>query len=238
MSAGLRVAIRAYQLIVSPLLPPSCRFLPSCSDYAIEALERHGALVAGASRCGGSPAATRGAAAATIRCLGIGRPTGALTAGMSAPATELLTPIEMEQRNLLIAIVLSVGILIAFQFVFERLRPPPVPHVTPTNTATATQSPASATTAGAPGAAAPSCRDQRRRSRARRRSPSQPRIKIDTPRLHGSITLVGARLDDLTLATYHETVDPKSPEVVLLSPPGTANPYLAEFGWVAASPRR
>jgi len=44
LSAGPRVAIRAYQLIISPLLPPSCRFLPSCSDYAIEALERHGAL--------------------------------------------------------------------------------------------------------------------------------------------------------------------------------------------------
>ncbi len=47
LSAGLRVAVRAYQLIVSPLLPPSCRFLPSCSDYAIEALERHGALRGG-----------------------------------------------------------------------------------------------------------------------------------------------------------------------------------------------
>ncbi len=142
----------------------------------------------------------------------------------------------MEQRNLLIAIVLSVGILIAFQFVFERLRPPPVPHVTPTNTATATQSPASATTAGAPGAAAPKAvAISAAQSRAAAIA-SQPHIRIDTPRLHGSITLVGARFDDLTLATYHETVDPKSPEVVLLSPPGTASPYLAEFGWVAAKP--
>ncbi len=64
----------------------------------------------------------------------------------------------------------------------------------------------------------------------------QPRVKIATPRLHGSIDLLGARLDDLTLANYHETVDPKSPEVELLSPPGTQDPYLAEFGWVAGSP--
>jgi len=64
----------------------------------------------------------------------------------------------------------------------------------------------------------------------------QPRVKIDTPRLHGSIDLLGARLDDLTLANYHETVDPKSPEVELLSPPGTQDPYLAEFGWVAGGP--
>ena len=40
----LRAVVRAYQLFVSPVLPPSCRFLPSCSDYAVEAIERHGAL--------------------------------------------------------------------------------------------------------------------------------------------------------------------------------------------------
>ena len=92
------------------------------------------------------------------------------------------------------------------------------------------------TTAGAPGAAAPGAvAAQRRRQRAEAIA-GQPRFRIDTPRLHGSIALMGARFDDLTLADYHETVDPKSPEVVLLSPPGTANPYLAEFGWVAANP--
>ena len=40
----LRAMVRTYQLLVSPLLPPSCRFLPSCSEYAAEAIERHGAL--------------------------------------------------------------------------------------------------------------------------------------------------------------------------------------------------
>lgn len=35
--------VRGYQLTLSPLLPPSCRFVPSCSAYALEALERHGA---------------------------------------------------------------------------------------------------------------------------------------------------------------------------------------------------
>jgi uncharacterized protein len=40
---ALRGAIRAYQVFVSPLLLPSCRFLPSCSEYAAEAIERHGA---------------------------------------------------------------------------------------------------------------------------------------------------------------------------------------------------
>ena len=36
--------VRAYQVAISPALPPSCRFTPSCSQYALEALERHGAL--------------------------------------------------------------------------------------------------------------------------------------------------------------------------------------------------
>jgi putative membrane protein insertion efficiency factor len=36
--------VRAYQVALSPLLPPSCRFSPSCSQYALEAITRHGAL--------------------------------------------------------------------------------------------------------------------------------------------------------------------------------------------------
>ncbi len=40
----LALAIRGYQRFISPALPPSCRFTPSCSQYALEAIERHGAL--------------------------------------------------------------------------------------------------------------------------------------------------------------------------------------------------
>ena len=40
----LQAAIRGYQLVISPVLPPSCRFTPSCSQYALEAVGRHGAL--------------------------------------------------------------------------------------------------------------------------------------------------------------------------------------------------
>jgi putative membrane protein insertion efficiency factor len=36
--------IRGYQIVLSPLLPPSCRFYPSCSQYALEAVNRHGAM--------------------------------------------------------------------------------------------------------------------------------------------------------------------------------------------------
>src|SRR5882757_2033097 len=60
------------------------------------------------------------------------------------------------------------------------------------------------------------------------------RVVIDTPMVDGSILLKGARLDDLRLKKYHDTVDPKSPEIVLLAPKGTAYPYSAAFGWVGA----
>jgi putative membrane protein insertion efficiency factor len=39
--------VRTYQIVLSPLLPASCRYYPSCSTYAIEALDRHGALRGG-----------------------------------------------------------------------------------------------------------------------------------------------------------------------------------------------
>ncbi|MCA3761603.1 MAG: membrane protein insertion efficiency factor YidD [Cutibacterium sp.] len=42
------VLIKAYQMLLSPLFPPSCRFTPSCSQYAIEAIERYGLLRGGA----------------------------------------------------------------------------------------------------------------------------------------------------------------------------------------------
>lgn len=40
----LRGLIRCYQLLISPLLPPSCRYLPTCSHYAAEAITTHGPL--------------------------------------------------------------------------------------------------------------------------------------------------------------------------------------------------
>jgi len=53
--------------------------------------------------------------------------------------------------------------------------------------------------------------------------------------LSGTISLAGARIDDLSLKTYRETLDPASPEVRLLSPVGQDHPYYALMGWAPAS---
>jgi len=44
MKAAIQFALRAYKRWISPVLPHACRFVPTCSEYALEAVERHGAL--------------------------------------------------------------------------------------------------------------------------------------------------------------------------------------------------
>ncbi len=63
---------------------------------------------------------------------------------------------------------------------------------------------------------------------------TSPRIPIQTDSLQGSIDLKGARIDDLALIKFRETVDPASPPIVLLSPSGSPDPFYAEFGWTGA----
>ena len=61
---------------------------------------------------------------------------------------------------------------------------------------------------------------------------ASPRVRIDTPRLTGSISLKGARIDDLALVSYRETADPKSPAIVLYSPENSSEAYYAQFSWL------
>jgi YidC/Oxa1 family membrane protein insertase len=61
-----------------------------------------------------------------------------------------------------------------------------------------------------------------------------PRVTVDTPELSGSISLAGARLDDLFLKQYRETTDAGSPPVELLRPLGADNAYYAVAGWIGA----
>lgn len=47
LAAGFIFAIRCYQVLISPLIGPRCRFYPSCSHYAIDAIRTHGPLRGG-----------------------------------------------------------------------------------------------------------------------------------------------------------------------------------------------
>ena len=59
-----------------------------------------------------------------------------------------------------------------------------------------------------------------------------PRVQILSERLEGSISLVGARVDDIVLSDYRETLDPESDQIILLHPSQVERPYYAEFGWI------
>jgi YidC/Oxa1 family membrane protein insertase len=130
-----------------------------------------------------------------------------------------------QQRNLIVAIALSIAILLGFEYFFGQRQPhPPAPT---TQTAPAQPSATAPVASGPAGAAAAVKPREEVLGEAQR-------VAIDTPRLKGSISLLGARVDDLTLADYHETIDRESPPIVLLSPDGAEHPYYVDFGWVAA----
>jgi len=142
----------------------------------------------------------------------------------------------LEQKNLIVAIVLSLAILLGFQYFYElpRMRAQqaaqqgqqalqtPAPERGAAPNASAPAIPGAPVT---PGAAA---------ELDRAAVVAQPdRVQIRSSRVGGSIALEGGRIDDITLMTYRETVDPGSPHVTLLNPPGTPDAYYAQAGWLA-----
>ncbi len=62
---------------------------------------------------------------------------------------------------------------------------------------------------------------------------SSSRITVNNGRVDGSISLRGARFDDMKLTRYRATIEPGSPEVTLFSPNGDEEAYFAQIGWVA-----
>jgi YidC/Oxa1 family membrane protein insertase len=141
------------------------------------------------------------------------------------------------QKNLILAIVVSAVILFGFQYFFSPKQAAEQAATQTSQQAGSPQAPAGSPPT-APGVAAPNPGGTTPATvvaPASRESviAKTPRIQIETPRLKGSIDLVGARIDDLTLLNYREEPDPSSPQIVLLAPDGSAEPYFAEFGWVA-----
>ena len=141
-----------------------------------------------------------------------------------------------EQQNLILAIAMSIAILLGFQLFYEGPRQKQAELQAQSQqlqkaATTAQQAPAATPDAPVAAPLIPKLRD--RAEVVAEQAASALRLKITTPRVTGTINRTGARLDDLSLVDYHETPDPKSPDIVLLAPAGTENPYYAEFGWVA-----
>jgi YidC/Oxa1 family membrane protein insertase len=140
----------------------------------------------------------------------------------------------VDNKNLILAIVLSVAILLGFDLLFGNRQTPPLQQPQQSaETAPAPQGSAAGPAPSAPPAVPGAERAQAPQAADRGAVLAQsPRVQIESPRLHGSISLKGARLDDLTLVDYHVTPDPASPEIVLLTPSGTEHAYFTEVGWV------
>ncbi|MDI4666083.1 membrane protein insertase YidC [Xanthobacter autotrophicus] len=146
-----------------------------------------------------------------------------------------------DNRNMFIAIGLSLAILIGWQYFFgipqaerqrqaaeqQRIAQQAQQQAAPNATPGATPGSAGVPQAGMPAPGRPLTREEA--------LALTPRVAIATERLKGSIALKGGRMDDLLLTEYHETVDPKSPNIVLLSPSGAPHPFYAEFGWTSAA---
>ena len=129
----------------------------------------------------------------------------------------------MDNNNLIAAVVLSVLILVGFQYFYVK------PHQEEFRQQVLAQKAVEVKDGVLPDTATV----QRDRAEVIKES---PRVAIHTPQLMGSINLKGARIDDLSLVQYRETVADNSPNVVLLSPSGSAAPYktyYTDISWLA-----
>ena len=143
-----------------------------------------------------------------------------------------------DKRNLIAAILLSVAILLGWNFVSAQFFPTPAkPDVTttvagangtPTATPAAQGQPSALPTATAPAAATAQAIRPVEAALA-----EGNRVPIETPALAGSINLIGARIDDITLTKYRQTIAKDSPPVRLFAPGGTKAAYFASIGWSA-----
>ncbi|WP_106639455.1 membrane protein insertase YidC [Allosphingosinicella vermicomposti] len=126
-----------------------------------------------------------------------------------------------EQRNLIFAVILSALILFGWSFVAEQYFP--TANEPSTKVVDGKQVPATQTAPSAGTAAAIRNRDLVLRE--------TPRVRVETPRLQGSINLKGARIDDLVLVTHGEHLVTDSAPIRILSPAGAPDANFASFGW-------
>src|SRR5271168_5417010 len=149
-----------------------------------------------------------------------------------------------DQKNTILAIVLSAIVLIGWQYFIgmpqmerqkqDALLKQQTQQAQPPQAAPGAATPAPQAAAPRPPGQADKTTPEEQKSRETALAASV-RIPIETPAIKGSISLKGGRIDDISLSRYRETVDPKSPAIVLLSPSGSPHPFYAEFGWVGGA---
>jgi YidC/Oxa1 family membrane protein insertase len=124
---------------------------------------------------------------------------------------------EQNNKNLILAMVLSALVMIVWFVLF----PPPEPPAQVTEPASTTDAPSTTATAEPDGGQAEVTP-----------VPEAARLKIESEKLAGSISLRGGRIDDLKLKTYRETIEPGAETVRLLAPVGEDLAYYSVFGWL------
>jgi YidC/Oxa1 family membrane protein insertase len=130
-----------------------------------------------------------------------------------------------DNKNLILAVVLSALVLLGWTFVANKYFPTANPASTRVENGRQVPLPQPQ---AQPTPSTPKAMQSRAQVLA-----STPRVKIQTPSLEGSINLKGAQIDDLLLVRHEQTLAPDSPPVRLLSPLGAPGAYIAEFGWTA-----
>lgn len=142
----------------------------------------------------------------------------------------------MENRNYILAIALSLGILVAWQYLYVGPQMEAERAALEAQTGTDANGSPVVVDESAPGVAGavqvspggslvPTTLDRESIIAG------TERVDINTSHITGTIALQGARIDDIHLVEYRETLDEDSDTVVLFSPSGSEDPFYAEFGW-------
>ena len=131
-----------------------------------------------------------------------------------------------QNKNLILATALSFLVILVWFVLF----PPPEPDVpldAPTSQAAQGEDAGATAVPSAGGTADP----LRPATETASVTEDAPRIDIETPRVSGSISLLGGRIDDLRLKDYRTSLEPDADIVTMLSPVGSDNAYYAVSGW-------
>ncbi len=129
-----------------------------------------------------------------------------------------------ETRNLVAAICLSMAVLIGYQMLFGKVPEEQIntnkenSKVTETNNESSIDLPKEET-------------EELFVEKKKKTFKKVPRVKILNKELLGSISLIGARIDDLTLVNYRKTLDPESDQIRFLKKINGEQPFFAQFGW-------